>query len=520
MSNVDPELAADIVNAPEVAIIGNSALPFAPGVVADPTDVRYKAVAGIKALGGRTLFTFVLRIFSSMCMARLLLPSDYGEYAFAGWVAGIAIYLSDVGLAGALVHQHATPSKDERLTVFLMQQIFTAAVSLALVVCAPQIVAYAKLPTGAGLLLRVMAFALFNCSLRTIPMMTLERALKFGVIAKIELVQSLINTAVNLFFAWRGYGAWALALGSLAGGAFYTVILWFVSPWKPAGHFRWAIVVRLARFGLPFQLNALMPVLMSGWIPVIVARYLGVAALGFANWAVGLATVPMMLGAVLNRVAFPSYSRLQADPAALSRYLATSMRRLLVLMTIPLAGAILLCPLLIPILFRTRWVPAIPLVQWFLFDTMVQVLTGIIGSAQNATGRPGDRLVVAASAGAGRWILGFIAVRTLGLAGVGPAAVLMGAAELIFSIALLRKRRPETVGLISQVFWRLFALGAALLLANWARLAIGPYRVSGAAAAIASFLVLAGLSGLVAPEAMVPLAELRAAARMFRAPAT
>jgi PST family polysaccharide transporter len=509
-SEVDPETVAVAIGAADAP---------APEVV-DATAVRHKAVAGIKALGLRTLFTLGLRIFSSMLMARLLLPRDYGLYAVASWIAGIGLFLSDVGLAGALVHQQKPPTKDEQFTVFLMQQLFAGAIALVLIFAAPQLIVYAKLPAGAGLLLRVMAFGLFNSSLRTIPTMALERELRFGALARIDLVQSLVATAVTLILAWRGAGAWALVLGSLVSAFVALVVLWIASPWVPTGRFRWPIVTRLARFGLPFQLNGLVWTMFSGWVPFIVGRQLGVAAVGYANWASNLASTPMMLSAILNRVAFPSYARLQADPAALAKYLSASIRRLLVLMAIPIAAGILLCPWLIPVLFRTRWQPAVPLVQWFSFDTMMAVLTGIIASAQNATGRPVDRLIIAISAGLGRWGLGFIAVKTMGLAGVGPVSVTVGGAELLFSVWLLEKRSPETTGLLFEVIWRLFVLGTSLIVADMTGLAVAPYRASGAASAVGAFVVVAALWRLVTPGSLVPVEELRAAARMFRARAS
>jgi PST family polysaccharide transporter len=518
MSNSDPDSATVQAIAVETLpyATAESVPPFDP---IDPATVRHKAVAGVKALGARTLFNLVLRFFSSMVMARLLLPRDYGTFAVASWIATVGLFLSDVGLAGALVHQQAKPTKDEQFTVFLMQQVFTGLMAAILFLAAPQLTVYAKLPAGAVLLLRVMAFGLFNYSLRTNPTIALERELRFGTLAKIDVIQSVVAAAVTISLAWHGAGPWALAWGGMVSGSVSLTALLIASPWAPRGRFRWAIFTRLAKFGLPFQLNALAWTVFAGWVPFIVGRQLGVAAVGYANWASNLASTPMMLSAVLNRVAFPSYARLQADPGALAKYLAASIRRLLVLMTVPIAAGILLCPWLVPVLFRARWQPAVPLMQWFAFDTMMAVLTGIIASAQNATGRPVDRLMIATLAGVGRWGFGYLAIRSFGLAGVGPTAVAMGASELLLSAWLLKKRSPETAGLALQLIWRLSVLGASLLAANLVGLAVGPYRLSGAAAAVAVFVFMAALSGLFTPESLVPLAELRAAAKMFRAPA-
>ena len=248
-------------------------------------------------------------------------------------------------------------------------------------------------------------------------------------------------------------------------GAVGLACIWSVSPWRPAGRFQWPIVTRLAKFGIPFQLNALVPALLGGWTPLVVGRLLGMAALGLVNWAANIASLFMMLSAVLNRVAFPAYSRLQTDPDALALSLRASIRRLSAVLCLIIPVVVIVCPVAIPLIFGRRWTGAIPLVQWLSLETLLLSLNGLMAAAQNATGYAGDRLAVAAGIGLLRWGVGYAALRAFGLAGLGPAVCAVSTVELLISAGLVRWRQPRCALLVPEMLRPLAVMGGTLTVA-------------------------------------------------------
>ena len=419
---------------------------------AESAAIKTRAVSGVKVLAARTLISVLLRVVSSLVLARLLFPKDYGVFGVVSYITGLGMFLCDAGLAGALVRQHRKPTRDEAFTVFWSQQIMTAVVVAAVIGSAPLLLHLYKLSPAALLLLVVMALGLFLSSLRVIPMMALERDLQFPVIARCELIENLAQTASTVLFAYLGWGAWALAGGGIVRGVVGLACVWAASPWRPQGRFHFAIVKQLARFGVAYQLNAIVPSLMGGWMPLVVGRILGVAAVGLVGWAGNIASVPMMLSGVLNRVAFPAYSRLQSDPEALGRYLISSIRRISALLCLIVPLVVIVCPILIPALFRARWTPAVPLVQWFSLECIVMTILGLVAAAQNALGYSGDRLAITLVMGGIRWMIGFLAVQDFGLAGIGPATFAVTVVDLVVTIFLLRRRYSACSDLFSEVF--------------------------------------------------------------------
>ena len=446
---------------------------FVADPLADAAAVKTRAVSGVKILAARTLISVLLRVVSSLCLARLLFPRDYGVFGVVSYITGLGMFLCDAGLAGALVRQHRKPTPDETCTVFWSQQALTALVVLGVLGTAPWLLHLYKLSPDALLLLVVMALGLFLSSLRVIPMMILERDLQFPAIARCELIENVAQTGATVLFAFLGWGAWALAGGGLVRGVVGLACVWAASPWRPQGRFQFDIVRQLARFGIAYQLNAIVPTLLGGWMPLVVGRVLGVAAVGLVGWAGNLASVPMMLSGVLNRVAFPAYSRLQSDPEALGRYLSSSIRRISAVFCLLIPLVVIACPVLIPALFRARWTPAVPLVQWFSLECIVLTLTGLVASAQNATGRAGERLGVTVGVGLARWGLGYLSIVHFGLRGIGPLLFFVSLSELAVTCFLVQKR-SGCASLSVEVFLPLLTVGAGLAVSLAAGVAVAP----------------------------------------------
>ena len=431
-------------------------------VVTEAHEIKSRAISGIKVLTLRTFVSILLRVISSLVLARLLFPKDYGVFGVVSFIAGLGMYLCDVGLASALVRQEAKPTRNEAFTVFLTQQIITGLVVFTLIVTAPLLIHMYALSSSAATILYAMALGLFFSSLRIVPMMALERDLQFPVIARCELIENVVQTGSTILFAFLGWGPWALAGGGLVRGVVGLGLVWAASPWRPEGRFEFAIVKRLAKFGFAFQLNAIMPALIGGWMPLVVGRFLGVAAVGLVGWATNLASVPLMLSGVLNRVAFPAYSRLQSDPEALGRYLGSSIRRISAVFSLLIPIFVIVCPVLIPPLFHARWIPAIPLVQWFSLECAVLTLTGLLASTQNATGHAGERLGMTLAVGALRWGLGFLAVRQLGLLGIGPTMFMISFIEMGISAYLVKWRNSGCSRLLRETLEPIFIVGLLL----------------------------------------------------------
>ncbi len=479
-------------------------------------SVKSRAISGVKVMALRTGASVLLRVISSLCLAHLLFPKDYGVFAVAAYLTGLSMFLSDVGLSGALIRQTEKPTADETFTVFWTQQAITAVLVAAVVAASPWLVHAYNLSHAAATLLSAMALGLFLNSLRVVPMMALERELRYPAIARCELIENLVQTGSTIGLAALGCGAWALAGGGLLRGIVGLICIWAASPWRPHGTFQFTIVRRLAKFGIAIQLNALAPTVLGGWMPLVVGRILGVAAVGLVGWSINIASVPMMLNGVLNRVAFPAYSRLQSDPEALAGYLRASVRRLNAILCLIVPVFVIVCPAFIPAIFGHRWTAAVVLVQWFSLEIVLLTLNSLLCATQNAIGCAADRLWVALGTGAMRAGVGWWAVAHFGLVGLGPAVCFVSFIELVVSTAAVVSRHSHMDLIWPEIFRPLLITGVILSVAEGAVfLLAGKATWVQSLSALSLFLLLTAVQDTLSRR-RVMATELRALLRMLR----
>ncbi|WIG95077.1 oligosaccharide flippase family protein [Myxococcus sp. SDU36] len=430
---------------------------------ATSVEVKARALKGMFVLAARTAASQGLRVVSALFLSRLLFPSDYGLFGIVSYAASLGVFLGDLGLSAALVRQPHEPTRDETFTIFWCHQALTAVVVASVCLLAPQLTRGYALGDGAVPMVWALALGLFLSSLRVIPLMALERQLAFSVIARAELIENVVQVITTISLAALGFGAWALALGGLVRGGVGLGCIWWASPWRPLGRFRVDVLRRLLGFGLAFQLPPLVAAMVAGWVPLVVGHVLGKEAVGLVNWAWALASTPMMLSVVLNRVAFPAYCRLQDDPEGFAEYLRTSLRRLSAVLLLAIPLAVLAVPVAVPLFFGARWLPAVVLVQWFSMECILTTLVGLLATAQNAGGRPWERLAVVVGVGAAKWGLGTWAIHRFGLEGMGPVGVGVGLAEVWVTAWLVERLNPSMRGLARQVVEPFVTLGVLLL---------------------------------------------------------
>lgn len=467
--------------------------------------MKARALKGMFVLAARTVASQGLRVVSALFLSRLLFPADYGLFGIVSYAASLGVFLGDLGLSAALVRQPHEPTKDETFTIFWCHQALTAVIVATVCALAPRLTEGYALGAGAVPMVWAMTLGLFLSSLRVIPLMALERKLAFPVIARAELLENVAQVITTIALAALGLGAWSLALGGLMRGGVGLVLVWWASPWRPHGAFRLEVLKRLLGFGLAFQLPPLVAAMVAGWVPLVVGGILGKEAVGLVNWAWALASTPMMLSVVLNRVAFPAYCRLQDDPAGFAEYLRTSLRRLSAVLLLAIPCVVLVLPVVVPLFFGARWVPAVVLVQWFSLECVLTTLTGLLATAQNAGGRPWERLVVVVGVGAAKWSIGTWAIQRFGLAGIGPMGVAVSLAEMGVTAWLVARLNPAMRGLVAQVVEPFVTVGLLLAGACVAALTLPLPLAVADAGTVARALVGAVLfAGLVLARERLP----------------
>jgi O-antigen/teichoic acid export membrane protein len=266
--------------------------------------VRSRAATGAALLGARGTLIYVFGIGANLALARLLVPRDFGIVALGTVMVVIGSYVAGAGFGAALIQRDRPPERIELEAVLGLQLAATGGL-------AALVAAVAAGFGRDGLVVAAMVASLPVAMLRIPPMIVFERQLQYRVIATADVLEALCYYVWALGTVAVGFGVWGLATAvvvrAIAGSATLIVRgpLGFVRP-----RWSWPHVRPLLGFGLKFQSAGLLQVLQQQGLNVGVAAVGGVAALGGWNLAWRVLQVPILVFVEVNRVAFPSMSRL------------------------------------------------------------------------------------------------------------------------------------------------------------------------------------------------------------------
>lgn len=468
-------------------------------------EVKQQALSGVKALGVRTIYSLGLRVIQSLALARLLTEHDYGTFGVATYISSLGTYFSNGGFGGGLIQREEPPTPREMFTLFAVQQAIILVFILIVMAFMPAITQLYKLDAQGVTITVVMTWSMLLCTLRLVPMLKLERDLSFREIARIELMENSVRTILTVALAFFHLGAWSLTIGQIVGLVVLLGASWVISGWKPKFEFDLNVMKPLLRFGIPFQFNILLPALLTMPFTATLSNILGLSSYGFYNWALALASIPAMLSAIINKVAFPAYARLQEHPEELGQYVGTASRRIGAILFTIFSFATICCPPFIPVIFDPKWTPAIPLVQWMILEFVLSSLTGNLAAVQNAVGRPMERTWITLIMGLVRWGLVFVVARTFGLAGVGPLAMFLPTCiELVVTTYLVHRHNSGCKNLFRDIFEPIIATGIVLIASFGIGHLLMPNHVWGQwAISSACFIVLTAVREFFTPFSVI-----------------
>ena len=418
------------------------------------TSLGVTAARGVGILVSRTLVLQLLTAGVTLVLARLLSPADYGLFALAAAVQSVAQVASGAGLSAALIRQPDDPTAQQQRAVSGF--LFSTGLAFAALTAA---IALAALP-AAGVraealgVIAVTAVAVPLYALRAVPMVLLERHLRFGRVAVVETAETLAFNAFALLGAIAGLGAYSLAGGVPAAAAAGLLAVRTLHRPGTGLAFDLGVVRPLAHFGLRAStLQGLNLVRGLGFVTLVTA-VAGPATAGFYGMASRLFAFPTALASAVQRVSFPALSRsLRERPRRAARAAALSA----IIASLPLALLAGASHTLVTVLLGERWLPTVDLVLASSAGILLgaSAIPAMVGLALSQ-GRPNGPIVaVTASALA---MIGFaaLAVPALDAAGVG-LAMTIGAVVNVAVLAVYTERAMRSA--IGPVAWAL-AIGA------------------------------------------------------------
>jgi len=352
-----------------IAPTQDSTTQLGPSSVPAPAEFKGKAVRG----GAATVFgqgvDMTLQVGTTIILARLLSPTDYGLQAMVLTLTNFLSLFKDAGLSAASI-QRENLTHEEISTLFWINVGVGTLLAILVACLAPLLAHFYKDPRLLAITLASAPIFLFN-SLSVQHNALLNRAMRFGATVKIDVFANMIGTAVAIGMAALGFGYWSLICQNISIPIAVMMGAWIAMPWFP-GRPRWTPTLRsMVRFGGTVTTNGVVSYVSYNTEKVLLGRFWGAAPLGIYGRAYQLINLPMQqLMQAVGAVAFPVLSRMQNDVERLRRsYLKA--HSMVVSITVPVViGCTLFADEIVRILLGPKWM-AVSLILRLLAPTIM-----------------------------------------------------------------------------------------------------------------------------------------------------
>lgn len=203
-------------------------------------NVHYKMANAAKWSLGAELFAKLITPFTSMVLARVLLPEDFGIVTTMTMVISFGDLISDAGFSKFLV-QHKFSDDCELMksanTAFWTNLVFSS-ILFGFICAFSKYITKLVGATGYDVALIVGASKLLITSFSAIQRAIYQRSLDYRTLFYVRMIVSLIPVAITIPLALKGYSYWSLIIGTLINELVYAVALTIRSEWRPRIYFR------------------------------------------------------------------------------------------------------------------------------------------------------------------------------------------------------------------------------------------------------------------------------------------
>lgn len=354
-------------------------------MTSDPSHTRRQVAKGTAWAVAMRFSVRGLGVISTIILARLLVPADFGLVALAMMVAGLLEMMTAIGIEAALI----SDQKAERAhydTAWTMRALKGAVVGVFLAGLAGPAAGFFDQPNLEAPIYW-LALAAFVQGFENIGTVDFLKHLRFDrdfVFLVVKKLSSFLIT-VTLAFMWRSY--WALIAGIVAGKFFGVGLSYLMSTYRPRISFAaWDDIFGFSKWNVAREfLNYVSQRLDTFFL----GKFASSSVLGLYTVASEVAFLPFTeLTAPLTRAIFPGLSRLQTDTKEFRRLLCDSMA-VATIVAVPVAiGLSLVAEPLTVFVLGEKWREAVPLLELLALASLASIVNANSASAFLAIRRP------------------------------------------------------------------------------------------------------------------------------------
>ena len=419
------EASLSVLQSPSAPIsTSQSVVTVAEGAASQsqPAALDRSLIHGLAWTGGIKWTGQLLSWATTLVVARVLTPADYGLVGMASIYLVLTSLISEFSMGAAVITLRDLSARQ-------IAQINSVSVLFGFVAFGVSCVAAWPLgwffrASELPLVVIAMSTTFVINGFKTVPMSLIQRDLQFKRIALIDGIQTLVLSVGTLTTAFLGFRYWTLVIGAVLGAIVSTAMMLVQRP------FPFALPsLDSLRSSLKFSTHVLMQRIAffaySDSDFLVIGRQIGRTALGAYTFAWTLASVPIeKVTSLITAVTPAIFAAAQTDRPTLRRYFL-SLSEGISYITLPTTiGLALVAPELVQLALGDRWLAMIAPLRLLAGYAAVRSLTPMLFPLANVTGD--SRFAARANAIAALVVpISFVLAARWGTTGVAAAWMLV-----------------------------------------------------------------------------------------------
>lgn len=302
----------------------------------------------------------LLSLVSTVILARLLLPTDFGLLALVLSFTVLLEAFTEFNFDLSLVRREKVDDTHYN-TAWTLNVIGNTTVAVILIIVAPWFASFARAPE-ATLVMQAVALCIMIDGTQNIGMVAWRREMKFGPEFKLEFWRKVVEVGVAVAFALQWPTVWALVAGMFAGRIVGWILSYALHPFRPRFTLmHWREMAGFSGLAVGYGLATKL-----AWRAdyFVISRTQSLTAVGLYSNAQVIATLPTMeLVRPIGVALFSGFSALLNDHARLREAYLKALSGLLLIALPMAAGVAFTAEGLVYLLLGNKWLDCIPLLK-------------------------------------------------------------------------------------------------------------------------------------------------------------
>ena len=342
----------------------------------------------LSSMGGAQILIRISRLATTVILARLLSPNDFGLAAIVLTVYELVALFTRNGIAAKVVQATDAEVENVAHTAHTITWIVCVGLMLLQMLLAiPIALAFNdnRLAAAIGL----MSLVYLATPLCNIQSAFIQREGRLGRIALTGATQVIADNILTAVFAACGLGMWAIILPKLLVAPIWVLGIRAGHRWRPS--LGWSLLgwQDIARFSRSVIGVEILTTFQANVDNLIVGSILGVEALGIYYFAFN-AGLGITLGLTnsFGAALFPDLCTVRSDPVQLAHRYRRGCLTMGAIITVVILLQVALAPYYVPIVFGDYWTPAIPVIMLICLSALPRPFAVACSQLLKAVGRP------------------------------------------------------------------------------------------------------------------------------------